>query len=129
MINYPSSLMEREGWGGGEDICLLLSSIFFQALALCRAVWAGIPSAHYLQWALLPTAGPELGPPIPSCTVCPPSKGVTWADEIMYVKAFVNCKAQLNANDYCCYYSYHTPGKPCCPPPQTYSAGQPGKLL
>ena len=58
-----------------------------------------------------------------------PSKGVMWADEIIYVKAFVNCKAQSNANDYCCYYSYHAPGKPCCPPPsQTYAAGQPGTL-
>ena len=97
-----------------EDICLFLSAFVFRV--------PGSGTAGSL--CTLST----VGTPTHSCTPSP-SKGVTWADEIMYVKALVNCKAQSNANDDCCYYSYHTPGKPCClPPSQTYSAGQPAKL-
>lgn len=80
----------------------------------------------WLGWGSLCTQS-TVGPPTHSWTSAGPSylqlhtqpshsSGVTWADEIMYVKAFVNGEAPVNAKDYCCYYSYHTPGKPCCPP-------------
>lgn len=81
-----------------------------------------------------PRPGAGLGFPVytvyrgasaPQLPAGPPPKGVLWTDEIMDARAFVNCKAQPNAGDSCCYLC-HTPGEPRCPPTAPPTGGGPG---
>lgn len=85
--------VEKRGWGWGY--LSSVSSFFFSPRS-------GLVQGWLLGWGSLSTRSAVDPPaPAPAC-LAPSSKGVTWADELMYVKAFVNCKAQLDANDCSC---------------------------